>query len=35
MDVSPWLGANHSDTERYREDLHQRQVGTDAGLCFV
>ena len=33
MDLSSWLGANHSDAEWHREDLQRRQGGKDAVLC--
>jgi hypothetical protein len=33
MDLSYWLGANHSDAQWHREDLQQRQGGKDAVLC--
>ena len=32
-DLWYWLGANHSDTQWYREDLQRRQGGKDAVLC--
>jgi hypothetical protein len=35
MDLSSWLGANRSDTRRYRKDLQRRQGGKDAVLCAV
>jgi predicted nucleic acid-binding Zn-ribbon protein len=33
MDLLSWLGANRSDTRRYREDLQRRQGSRDAVLC--
>jgi hypothetical protein len=33
MDLLSWLGANRSDTRRYREDSQRRQGGKDAVLC--
>ena len=33
MNLSSWLGANHSDAEWHREDLQRRQGGKDAVLC--
>jgi hypothetical protein len=33
MDLLSWLGANRSDTRRYREDLQRRQGGKDAVFC--
>ena len=33
MDLGLWLGANHSDTQWYREDLQRRHGVKDAVLC--
>jgi hypothetical protein len=30
MDLSSWLGANHSDAQWHREDLQRRQGDEDA-----
>jgi hypothetical protein len=34
MDSASGLGANHSDTVWYREDLQQRHGAEDALSCF-
>ncbi len=34
MDSALWLGANRSDTSRYREDLQRRHRAEDALSCF-
>jgi hypothetical protein len=33
MDLLSWLGANRSDTRRYREDSQRSQGSKDAVLC--
>jgi len=33
MHLAFWQGANHSDTQRYREDLQRRHGGKGAVLC--
>jgi hypothetical protein len=33
-DSAPGLGANHSDTSWYREDLQRRRGAEDALSCF-
>ncbi len=34
-DLRCWLGANHSDSQSYREDAQQRQQRKDEFSCFV
>ncbi len=34
MDSVRGQGANHSDTQRYREDLQRRPRGEDTRSCF-
>jgi len=34
MDSASWLGANHSDTRTYREDL-QRRHGVEGALSCI
>jgi hypothetical protein len=34
MDSAAGLGANHSDTKRYRADLQRRHAAEDALSCF-